>query len=135
MKNYFPIYFRVQKLLVGGYGIDFTDPLFKALCIDFDEKTTQNDRLEDYLIHLNHLLRNSQQPLSIFKHLWKINTAWPSLQCYLWQPLATSSASTTTTPSTPARTSSSASAPRAGPPTSAAPLRSSRAGHRRVRLG
>lgn len=33
IKNYFPIYFRIQKLIVGGYGIDFTDPLFKALCI------------------------------------------------------------------------------------------------------
>ena len=32
IKNYFPIYFKLQKLLIGGYGIDFTDPLFRALC-------------------------------------------------------------------------------------------------------
>lgn len=42
--------------------------------------------MEDYLIELNQLLRNSDQTLVIFKHLWKINNVWPSLQCHLWQP-------------------------------------------------
>lgn len=37
-------------------------------------------------MELNQLLRNSDQTLVIFKHLWKINNIWPSLQCHLWQP-------------------------------------------------
>lgn len=86
IKNYFPICLRLQQLLIGGYGIDFTDPLFKALCLHFHSKNSQQPKLEDYLIELNQLLRNSDQALSIFKHLWKINTIWPSLQCHLWQP-------------------------------------------------
>jgi len=86
IKNYFPIYFKLQKLHGGGYSIDLTDPIFKSLCNEFEEKDEKNIKLEDYLIELNQLLRNSDQELPIFKHLWKIHNAWHFLQCHLWQP-------------------------------------------------
>lgn len=35
IKNYFPIYFKLQKQQSGGYAIDFTDPIFKALCFEY----------------------------------------------------------------------------------------------------
>lgn len=38
IKNYFPIYFKLHKLKLGGYCIDFTDPLLKALTAEIEQK-------------------------------------------------------------------------------------------------
>jgi hypothetical protein len=58
IKNYFPMYFMLQKLTLGGYTMDFNDPLLKALITEIEQK---NDKklFENYLMDLNLLLRNS----------------------------------------------------------------------------
>jgi hypothetical protein len=76
------MYFKLQRLLIGGYSIDNTDPLLKALYSEFEDRSDK--KLEHFLIDLNQLLRN--EDVAVYKHLWKITEIWPTLQCYLWQP-------------------------------------------------
>jgi hypothetical protein len=84
IKNYFPLFFKLETLALGGHAIDLADPLLRALSSEFQQHNER--KLQDFLLELNHLLHNSEQTLPIYKHLWKISEHEPSLQCYLWQP-------------------------------------------------
>ena len=70
---------------MGGYSIDFSDPLLKAFMSDFNS-FNEKIKFEDLIHNLNARLRNSKQAVQILEYMWHINKQVPIIQCYLWQP-------------------------------------------------